>query len=51
MPFKFGVDSSGNYGYIKAGADTVTPFLTRTGNASASHVLEGYTFSNASSSG
>lgn len=22
----FGVDSNGNYGYIKAGADTVTPF-------------------------
>ena len=51
MPFKFGVDSSGNYGYIKDGADTVTPFLTRTGNAVASHVLTGYTFSNASSSG
>ena len=51
VPFKFGVDSSGNYGYIKAGADTVTPFLTRTGNATESHVLSGYTFSNASSSG
>ena len=51
MPFKFGVDSSGNYGYIKAGADTVTPFLTRTGNATESQVLSGYTFSNASSSG
>ena len=23
---KFGIDSSGNYGYIKAGADSVTPF-------------------------
>ena len=23
---KFGVDSDGNYGYIKAGADSVTPF-------------------------
>ena len=46
MPFKFGVDSSGNYGYIKAGADTVTPF--RTGNATASQVLSGYTFANAS---
>lgn len=23
---RFGVDSSGSYGYIKAGADTVTPF-------------------------
>ena len=26
IPFKLGVDSSGNYGYIKDGADTVTPF-------------------------
>ena len=51
MPFKFGVDSNGNYGYIKAGADTVTPFLTRTGNATAANVLSGKTFSNASSSG
>ena len=25
-PFKFGVDDNGNYGYYKAGADTVTPF-------------------------
>ncbi|WP_130837183.1 hypothetical protein [Lachnoclostridium sp. Marseille-P6806] len=25
-PFRFGVDSEGNYGYIKAGADAVTPF-------------------------
>ena len=25
---KFGVDSSGNYGYYKAGADSVTPFKT-----------------------
>lgn len=26
VPFSFGVDNKGNYGYIKAGADTVTPF-------------------------
>ena len=26
MAFKFGVDSEGNYGYYKAGADSVTPF-------------------------
>ena len=51
MPFKFGVDSSGNYGYIKDGADTVTPFLTRTGNATETNVLSGKTFSNANSSG
>lgn len=25
--FKFGVDEEGNYGYIKEGADSVTPFL------------------------
>lgn len=25
-PFAFGVDENGNYGYIKAGADSVTPF-------------------------
>ena len=25
-PFSFGVDDNGNYGYIKDGADTVTPF-------------------------
>lgn len=28
LPFSLGIDSEGNYGYIKAGADTVTPFLT-----------------------
>lgn len=26
IPFAFGIDPDGNYGYIKAGADTVTPF-------------------------
>ena len=26
VPFKFGIDGQGNYGYIKDGADTVTPF-------------------------
>ncbi len=26
VPFAFGVDEDGNYGYVKAGADTVTPF-------------------------
>lgn len=26
LPFSFGIDSNGNYGYYKAGADTVTPF-------------------------
>ena len=31
-PFRFGVDADGNYGYYKAGADTVTPFLTGGGS-------------------
>jgi len=26
IPFSFGIDSNGNYGYKKIGADTVTPF-------------------------
>lgn len=26
IPFKFGIDANGNYGYIKDGADTVIPF-------------------------
>lgn len=26
MPFAFGIDENGNYGYIKDGADSVTPF-------------------------
>ena len=30
VPFRLGKDSSGNYGYYKDGADTVTPFKTDT---------------------
>lgn len=45
----FGIDSSGRYGYIKAGADAVTPF--RLGNAKAENVLAGKTFSNEDASG
>ena len=26
IPFKFGIDSNGNYGYVKEGADSVIPF-------------------------
>lgn len=26
IPFKLGIDENGNYGYIKDGADSVTPF-------------------------
>ena len=46
---KFGIDSNGRYGYIKAGADAVTPF--RLGNAKAENVLAGKTFSNEDASG
>lgn len=35
LPFAFGIDKNGNYGYIKAGADTVTPF--KTGDVNAVH--------------
>lgn len=28
IPFRFGIDADGNYGYYKAGADSVTPFKT-----------------------
>lgn len=45
--FNFGIDSSGRYGYIKAGADSVTPFRNPTGNATTADVLPGKTFSNA----
>ena len=29
VPFSFGIDQSGNYGYIKDGADTVIPFKSQ----------------------
>lgn len=44
---RFGIDDQGRYGYIKVGADTVTPFRNPQGNATADEVLEGYTFANA----
>ena len=40
VPFSFGVDSDGNYGYKKAGADTVTPFKT-VGTRSSSIIANG----------
>ena len=47
LPFKLGVDSEGNYGYIKVGADTVTPFKKgyedTPATALASQITEGYT--------
>lgn len=44
---RFGIDSQGRYGYKKVGADAVTPFRNPQGNATATEVLEGYTFANA----
>lgn len=38
--FRFGIDSDGNYGYIKAGADTVTPF--RFGGSEVSYYAENH---------
>ena len=29
VPFSFGIDASGNYGYKKVGADTVIPFKSQ----------------------
>lgn len=45
---RFGINASGQYGYIKQGASEVTPFRNPTGNASPSDVLSGKTFSTAS---
>ena len=44
---RFGIDSQGNYGYYKVGADSVTPFRKSNGNATRADVLSGKTFSNA----
>lgn len=41
--FRFGIDDSGNYGYIKVGADTVTPF--KTGDGSASELYDALKYS------
>ena len=40
IPFKFGIDENGNYGYIKVGADTVTPF--KSGTINNQIVISGY---------
>lgn len=39
VPFKFAIDSNGNYGYIKDGADTVTPF--KSGGGDSMHFING----------
>lgn len=44
---RFGIDAQGRYGYIKDGADSVTPFRNPTGHAVKEHVLEGEIFSTA----
>lgn len=36
---KFGIDANGNYGYIKAGADTVTPFSSGGGIGGINHEI------------
>ena len=33
LPFRFGINENGKYGYIKAGADSITPFGTGDGNS------------------
>lgn len=43
-PFSFAIDENGNYGYIKEGADSVTPFKyiktgTHTGNKGTSYTI------------
>lgn len=44
LPFAFGIDFDGNYGYVKDGADTVTPFkrgsLKQITTATLKHVGE-----------
>ena len=37
---RFGVDGNGNYGYIKAGADSVTPFKNPTGNKAIPQITQ-----------
>lgn len=37
---RFGIDGNGNYGYIKAGADTVTPFKNPTGNKAIPQITQ-----------
>ena len=41
VPFRFGIDGNGNYGYIKDGADTVTPFKNPTGTKSDTYTTNG----------
>lgn len=42
LPFKFGIDADGNYGYYKDGADTVTPFKSGGGGDGGVVVVDGY---------
>lgn len=40
VPFRFGIDAAGRYGYIKDGADTVIPF--KNGSESYSYLIESF---------
>ena len=41
VPFSFGIDANGNYGYIKDGADTVAPFNQYNFTLSNSEITKG----------
>ena len=41
---QFGIDENGNYGYIKAGADTVTPFSNLSNLELVNSVESGYIY-------
>ena len=47
VPFKLGIDSNGNYGYYKEGADTVTPFkrLVKAGDITISYIANTFDLS------
>ena len=40
LPFELGIDENGNYGYIKVGADTVTPFKKSGSNGLAYRIIQ-----------
>ena len=44
VPFAFGIDENGNYGYYKEGADTVTPFKTGGGGGDGAQAVDGFYF-------
>lgn len=48
LPFRLGIDENGNYGYIKAGADTVTPFKSfkKVGSIECTYISATFNLSN-----